>query len=78
MYVVGTQNDRLDETVLLSTQNLCYEEYMYVLQSLRIVFHLGLHCLPKHPFRGFQYKGSKGGTCICRMNTGLDKQKISA
>ena len=18
-------------------------------------FHLGLHCLPKHPFRGFQY-----------------------
>ena len=27
-------------------------------------FHLGLHCLPKYPFRGFQsLKGSKQGTC---------------
>ena len=22
-------------------------------------FHLGLHCLPKHPFRGFQYTKAK-------------------
>ena len=34
----------------------------YVLQSLKIVFILansagtvGLHCLPKYPFKGFQY-----------------------
>ena len=26
-------------------------------------FHLGLHCLPKYPFRGFQY--TRGLSCHC-------------
>ena len=31
-------------------------------------FHLGLHCLPKYPFRGFQY--TKGyGKCSKSSNT---------
>ena len=28
-------------------------------------FHMGLHCLPKYPFRGFQYANLRFNTWVC-------------
>ena len=49
----------------------CFSEYVFFLSlkinfvvtnradsnemPLSVTFHMGLHCLPKYPFRGFQY-----------------------
>ena len=57
VYLKGSQVEFLNYDVFLSLKviltfaNSADQDEM----QRKAAFHLGLHCLPKYPFRGFQY-----------------------
>ena len=57
MYFKGSQVEFLNYCVFLSLKVVLILANSVDPDEMQhyAAFHLGLHCLPKHPFRGFQY-----------------------
>ena len=41
-----------------------------------VAFHLGVHCLQKYPFRGFQYTKGSGSMSLYYLWRGMKKVKF--
>ena len=57
MYIKGSYVAYLNFNVVLSLKVILIVANSAVPDEMQhyAAFHLGLHCMPKYPFRGFQY-----------------------